>query len=93
MLDLQKDNLAQLIITITSDTTTEDLKKAEVVIRVGMVPGLVAAITGSYQNITINSGFVDAKSKFGAGTIVAAIRDRYVAIKSGSINTKSMNGA
>ena len=62
---LQKDNEAQLIITNASDTTTGILKASSD--GSGYGAGIGSGNYGSCKNITINSGFVDAKSKFGAG--------------------------
>ena len=89
---LQKDNEAQLIITNASDTTTGILKASSD--GIGYGAGIGSGNYGSCNNITINSGFVDAKSKFGAG-IGSGHQGSCdnITIKSGSVNAKSMNGA
>ena len=89
---LQKDNEAQLIITNASDTTTGILKASSD--GSGYGAGIGSGNYGSCNNITINSGFVDAKSKFGAG-IGSGHQGSCdnITIKSGSVNAKSMNGA
>ena len=89
---LQKDNEAQLIISNASDTTTGILKASSD--GIGYGAGIGSGNYGSCNNITINSGFVDAKSKFGAG-IGGGHRGSCdnITIKSGSVNAKSMHGA
>ena len=89
---LQKDNEAQLIITSASDTTTGILKASSD--GIGYGAGIGSGHYGSCKNITINSGFVDAKSEFGAGIGGGHHGScNNITIKSGSVNAKSMHGA
>ena len=86
---LQKNNGAQLIITNASDTATGSLKASGV-----SGAGIGSGDCGSCDNITINSGFIDAKSEFGAG-----IGGGYygscdnITINSGSVNAESWHSA
>ena len=89
---LQKDNEAQLIITSASDTTTGILKASSD--GIGYGAGIGSGHYGSCKNITINSGFVDAKSEFGAGIGGGHYGScDNITINSGSVNAKSMHGA
>ena len=89
---LQKDNEAQLIITSASDTTTGILKASSD--GIGYGAGIGSGNYGSCKNITINSGFVDAKSEFGAGIGGGHYGScDNITIKSGSVNAKSTHGA
>lgn len=89
---LQKDNEAQLIITSASDTTTGILKASSD--GIGYGAGIGSGHYGSCKNITINSGFVDAKSEFGAGIGGGHYGScDNITINSGSVNAKSTHGA
>ena len=89
---LQKDNEAQLIITSASDTTTGILKASSD--GIGYGAGIGSGNYGSCKNITINSGFVDAKSEFGAGIGGGHYGScDNITINSGSVNAKSTHGA
>ena len=84
---LQKDNEAQLIITSASDTTTGILKASSD--GIGYGAGIGSGHYGSCKNITINSGFVDAKSEFGAGIGGGHYGScNNITINSGSVNAK-----